>query len=107
MKETRTPSSTMAFFPLAILATNWTRLLSFDDTFAGIHQLAWFDWALLVPYFSILALLSVYGLHRYETIRTYFKHRKSQVHVPKSHFEELPRSPSNFPCITSATWSSD
>ena len=81
----------MAFFPLAILATNWTRLLSFDDTFAGIHQLAWFDWALLVPYFSILALLSVYGLHRYETIRTYFKHRKSQVHVPKSHFEELPR----------------
>ena len=51
----------------------------FDDTFAGVHQLSWFDWALLIPYFSILGLLSVYGLHRYATIHTYFKHRKKKV----------------------------
>ena len=49
----------------------------FDDTFAGIHHLAWFDWAMLIPYFSVLIVLSVYGLHRYEVIRTYFKHRKN------------------------------
>ncbi len=65
--------------PLAILATNWAQSLSFDDTFAGIHRLAWFDWALLVPYFAILAVLSVYGLHRYEIIHTYFKHRKKSA----------------------------
>ena len=63
----------------------------FDDTFAGVHQLGWFDWALLVPYFSVLIVLSVYGLHRYETIRTYFKHRKSRLDVPEREFAALPR----------------
>ena len=29
-----------------------------DDTFAGIHQLGWFDWAILIPYFGILCVLS-------------------------------------------------
>jgi ABC-2 type transport system permease protein len=24
-----------------------------DDTFAGVHQLTWFDWSLLIPYFAI------------------------------------------------------
>ena len=63
----------------------------FDDTFAGVHQLGWFDWALLVPYFSVLIVLSVYGLHRYEIIRTYFKHRKSHLDIPQASFEKLPR----------------
>ena len=48
-----------------------------NNPFAGIHQLAWFDWAMLIPYFTVLVILSVYGLHRYEIIRTYFKHRKN------------------------------
>ncbi|MDP9054627.1 MAG: glycosyltransferase [Acidobacteriota bacterium] len=63
----------------------------FDDTFAGIHQLSWFDWAILIPYFGILALLSVYGLHRFETIRTYFKHRKNATGEPPARFENLPK----------------
>lgn len=62
----------------------------FDDTFAGIHQLAWFDWAMLVPYFTILAILSVYGLHRYDIIRTYFKYRRNAVTEPPVRFEQLP-----------------
>src|SRR5947209_15688108 len=61
-----------------------------DNPFAGIHQLAWFDWALLIPYFSVLIVLSVYGLHRYDIIRTYFKHRKNATKAPARHFEELP-----------------
>jgi cellulose synthase/poly-beta-1,6-N-acetylglucosamine synthase-like glycosyltransferase len=61
-----------------------------DNTFAGIHQLAWFDWAMLIPYFAILVVLSVYGLHRYEVIRTYFKHRKNAVTEPPVRFETLP-----------------
>ncbi len=63
----------------------------FDDTFAGIHQLAWFDWALLIPYFTVLIVLSVYGLHRFETIHTYFKHRRNARGRPPSRFEQLPR----------------
>ena len=63
----------------------------FDDSFSGIHQLSWFDWALLIPYFGILLLLSVYGLHRYDTIVTYFRHRRKATKEPSSHFEELPQ----------------
>jgi len=75
----------------ALLATTSTfsKMRMFDDTFAGIHRLAWFDWALLIPYFGVLAILSVYGLHRFDTIHTYFKHRKKAT-GPAVPFENLP-----------------
>ncbi len=83
-----------ASLPLALLAnTSATQKLIqrlSDNTFAGIHQLAWFDWAMLVPYFAILIVLSVYGIHRYEMIRTYFKHRKKAVSEPPQRFAKLP-----------------
>jgi len=60
--------------PLALLAAHSAtdRLVRslFDDTFAGIHQMAWFDWAMLIPYFTVLVILSLYGIHRYDIIRT-------------------------------------
>lgn len=62
-----------------------------DDTFSGIHQLSWFDWSLLIPYFAILIVLAIYGSHRYEVIRTYFKNRKKLVQEPVRRFETLPR----------------
>src|SRR5580692_7995172 len=62
----------------------------FDNTFAGVHQMAWFDWAMLIPYFTILAILSVYGIHRYDMIRTYFKLRKNATKEPVKRFEPLP-----------------
>jgi cellulose synthase/poly-beta-1,6-N-acetylglucosamine synthase-like glycosyltransferase len=61
-----------------------------DDTFTGIHKLAWFDWAMLIPYFTVLGILSIYGLHRYDIIRTYFKHRKQAVSEPPKRFDHLP-----------------
>src|SRR6266705_1000767 len=79
--------------PIALLANSrvsWLTRGLFDDTFKDVHQLSWFDWALLIPYFAILAVLSVYGLHRYDVIRTYFKHRKKIVTQPVSRFEQLP-----------------
>ena len=51
----------------------------FDDTFTGIHHLDSFDWAILIPYFAVLIVLSCYGLHRYDMIRGYLKYRK-QMH---------------------------
>src|SRR5579864_1029012 len=62
-----------------------------DTTFTGIHQLGWFDYSLLIPYFGTLAILSVYGLHRYDMIRTYFKYRKNATQEPPGKFEQLPR----------------
>jgi hypothetical protein len=80
--------------PIAFLAANsaTSRMVRslFDDTFSGVHQLGWFDWAILIPYFAILAVLSVYGVHRYEIIRTYFKHRKKATGEPPMRFAQLP-----------------
>ena len=63
----------------------------FDDTFSGIHQFSWFDWAILVPYFTVLVILSIYGIHRYDVIRTYFKHRQKATGEPPRRFDQLPR----------------
>src|SRR3954451_6839917 len=61
-----------------------------DDTFSGIYHLSVFDWALLIPYFTILAILSVYGIHRYETIRRYRKFRKNLVLESPVRYTSLP-----------------
>ncbi len=66
------------------------RRAMFDDTFAGIHQLEWFDWSLLIPYFVLLGILSLYGMHRYEVIRTYYRHRKKLSAEAPTRFEQLP-----------------
>src|SRR4051812_49509751 len=63
----------------------------FDDTFSGIYRLSAFDWALLIPYFTILAILSVYGIHRYETIRRYRKFRNNLALEAPQKFADLPR----------------
>jgi cellulose synthase/poly-beta-1,6-N-acetylglucosamine synthase-like glycosyltransferase len=62
-----------------------------DDTFAGIHQLDWFDWAMMIPYFAVLIVLSFYGLHRYEMIRAYYKNKHKLPTEAPSRFAELPR----------------
>jgi cellulose synthase/poly-beta-1,6-N-acetylglucosamine synthase-like glycosyltransferase len=62
----------------------------FDDTFAGVHHLDLFDFALLVPYFLLLLILSLYGCHRYEMIRRYMKHKRNIATEPASKFATLP-----------------
>lgn len=62
-----------------------------DNTFSGIHQLDWFDLLLLVPYFSLLTVLAIYGAHRYVIIRRYLKHRVEIPKAPPSRFTDLPR----------------
>lgn len=77
----------------AFLAPATNRLIDslFDDTFVGIHRLEWFDYALMLPYFGVLIILSVYGLHRYEMIRAYFKTKHKIPTEPAARFAELPR----------------
>jgi cellulose synthase/poly-beta-1,6-N-acetylglucosamine synthase-like glycosyltransferase len=84
-----------AIFPLALLvsrssASRFVQSLIAPTPFNGIHQLAWFDWAMLIPYFTVLAILSVYGLHRYDIIRTYFKYKKNATKEPPKRFDILP-----------------
>jgi cellulose synthase/poly-beta-1,6-N-acetylglucosamine synthase-like glycosyltransferase len=85
---------TPAFFASNGLATAASQLADamFDDTFKGLHHLVFFDWAMMVPYFAVLSVLSVYGLHRYAMIRGYMKHRKQFLaEEPKERFAQLPR----------------
>ena len=74
----------------AAVLNRWVDSLT-DDTFKGIHHLAPFDYAILIPYFAALAVLSVYGLHRYEMIRGYMKNRALWSREPQQRFEKLPR----------------
>lgn len=76
---------------LAVSTTSQILNALTDNTFAGLYRLQPFDWAILVPYFAVLALLSVYGCHRYELIRTYYKHRARIPTEPPTKFEYLPR----------------
>ncbi|MBC7926364.1 MAG: glycosyltransferase [Bryobacteraceae bacterium] len=74
-----------------LLALGMNRALDtfLDPTFEGIHRLGWFDWALLIPYFTVLVILSLYGLHRYETMRLFLKHRKKLTEGPAGRWEAL------------------
>ncbi len=79
--------------PAILLASSASKILEslFDNTFADIHRLEWFDYAMMVPYFTVLLILSFYGLHRYEMIRGYFKHKSKLPTVSPTQFAELPR----------------
>ncbi len=84
----------IVLLPLAMLAAKspLQRSIEFalNNPFKGVYQLNAFDVALLIPYFTILVILSLYGLHRYMLVYTYFKYRKNATGEPVKRFEELP-----------------
>ncbi|HUQ90109.1 MAG TPA: cellulose synthase family protein [Bryobacteraceae bacterium] len=80
----------LALLTVASTISRFQRALN-DGTFNGIHTLSWFDYALLIPYFTVLIVLSIYGLHRYFVIREYFKHKKALNQPPAQFFAQLPR----------------
>ena len=59
----------------------WARALT-DNTFSGIHRLDWFDWLLLIPYFTLLTILAIYGAHRYAVVRGYLKYKSRVPNTP-------------------------
>ena len=62
-----------------------------DQTFQGLYKWNGFDMMLLLPYFAVMIVLSIYGIHRYQLVYLYFKHRKNYNPEPPSIFTELPR----------------
>ena len=66
--------------------------LIFNDPFSTVtHQWNWFDLTMLVPYFAVMIVLALYGVHRYTLCYLYFKYKKNYNPNPPRHFEELPR----------------
>jgi cellulose synthase/poly-beta-1,6-N-acetylglucosamine synthase-like glycosyltransferase len=54
---------------------NWLRKVFGPDPFRGLYQLNSFDLAVMVPYFLVLCVLALYGLHRYWLVYHFFKYR--------------------------------
>src|SRR5690242_6341058 len=60
------------------------------DPFRGLYHANAFDLSILIPYFSILIILSFYGIHRYSLAYLYLKNRR-KLPRPGKTFEALPR----------------
>jgi len=61
-----------------------------DQTFKGLYHWNPFDLLLLLPYFAVMIVLALYGIHRYTLCYQYFKHRKNYDPNPPCHFDDLP-----------------
>ena len=66
----------------------WHKLT--DRTFAGIYHANAFDLAMMIPYFIVLFVLAIYGLHRYWLVYDYFAYAKN-VPPPPAPVVEWPR----------------
>src|SRR5277367_4297293 len=64
----------------ASIGQYWHKLT--DKTFTGIYHANAFDLAMMIPYFIVLFILAVYGLHRYVLLYDYFAYRKNIPAVP-------------------------
>ena len=58
----------------------WHKLT--DRTFTGIYHANAFDLAMMIPYFIVLFVLAVYGLHRYWLVYDYFAYSKNVPPAP-------------------------
>src|SRR5580658_2420334 len=80
----------LAFAPQSGLRHYLKAMQSTDQTFKGLYHWNLFDAALLLPYFAVMIVLAIYGVHRYTMCYLYFKYRKNDKPVPPRYFEELP-----------------
>src|SRR5690242_11733663 len=70
--------------------TRYINHLFHKDPFQGLYQPNAFDLSILIPYFTILIILSVFGIHRYHLTHLYRKNRH-KAPKPDKYFDALPR----------------
>ncbi|MGC1907536.1 MAG: cellulose synthase family protein [Candidatus Acidiferrum sp.] len=61
-----------------------------DKTFTGIYHANFFDLAMMIPYFIVLFVLALYGLHRYWLVYDYYAYSRN-VPGPPPVATEWPR----------------
>ena len=69
-----------SFAAQSALTHYWHKIT--DRTFAGIYHANAFDLAMMIPYFIVLFVLAVYGMHRYWLVYDYFKYAKNIPPAP-------------------------
>src|SRR5207245_1073603 len=70
--------------------TRYVYHLFHKDPFRGLYRPNAFDLSILIPYFTILIILSLFGLHRYHLTYLFLKNRR-KVRQPRKYFDQLPR----------------
>jgi hypothetical protein len=73
-----------------------------DQTFKGLYHWNAFDAALLLPYFAVMIVLAIYGVHRYTMCYLYFKYRKNYNPNPPATSTSCRASPCSCPSSTSS-----
>ena len=63
---------------------------SFLNQVRGHYTLDLFDFLILIPYFIILGILAIYGLHRYHLVYLYFRNKRKQPKLQQE-LTNLPR----------------
>ncbi len=62
------------------LSHYWQKLV--DPTFRGLYQANAFDLAIMLPYFFVMTVLAMYGIHRYQLVYNFFKNRRNVAGPP-------------------------
>jgi cellulose synthase/poly-beta-1,6-N-acetylglucosamine synthase-like glycosyltransferase len=70
------------------LSSYWHHLV--DPTFRGLYQANAFDLAIMLPYFLVMVVLAMYGIHRYTLVYNYFKNQQN-VPGPPPQTSEWPK----------------
>lgn len=60
------------------------------NPFRGLYATNGFDVAIMIPYFLVMTILAVYGIHRYALVYNYYKNRK-RIAGPPPEISEWPR----------------
>jgi cellulose synthase/poly-beta-1,6-N-acetylglucosamine synthase-like glycosyltransferase len=56
------------------------------NPFRGLYAINGFDVAIMIPYFLVMTILAVYGIHRYALVYNYYKNRKRIAGPPPEIF---------------------
>jgi cellulose synthase/poly-beta-1,6-N-acetylglucosamine synthase-like glycosyltransferase len=57
------------------LSHYWHRIT--DRTFSGMYHANAFDLMMMIPYFVVLVILAIYGMHRYWLVYDYYKYKQN------------------------------
>jgi cellulose synthase/poly-beta-1,6-N-acetylglucosamine synthase-like glycosyltransferase len=69
----QTPSFVALLATQSSLGHYWHKIT--DRTFSGVYHANGFDLAMMIPYFIVLFILALYGLHRYWLVYDYYAYR--------------------------------
>ena len=83
-------AASLAFAPQTGLRHYLKQMQEADQTFKGLYHWNFFDAAVLLPYFAVMIILALYGIHRYTMCYLYYKYKKNYNPNPPRHFDELP-----------------